>query len=300
MIYNGALANSPAGTPKSLTVTSNVELAIDFVNAGVTGYPQGGLKVHADILGIDIRYIKDPVWPFADCSIWVRPDTATIDASAKINSALLPNAPLQLNPITAYWDNDPSITREKGNWTCSGYLLDEWWDGLWGTGADVATQLEDELNGQAQDLVNDLWADNVTPVINSLNEFGLAFNQITGSFTLDGGNAYTDDLRINGPAAEIRVRGRTGLKLKDYDQTMEVLPRAGSVLPAIGALAGGPAGAAIGAVAQAMLQKPIKQTLRTLYRVQGSWSEPDIDVIERGPAAAGSSSGSDAVRGRVP
>jgi uncharacterized protein (TIGR02099 family) len=116
---------------------------------------------------------------------------------------------------------------------------------------------------------------------------GLAFNRITGSFALDGGNAYTDDLEIVGPAAEIRVRGRTGLKLKDYDQTMEVLPRAGSVLPAIGAIAAGPAGAAIGAVAQAVLQRPIKQMARTLYRVQGSWDEPRIDVIDRGPAPGG-------------
>jgi uncharacterized protein (TIGR02099 family) len=116
---------------------------------------------------------------------------------------------------------------------------------------------------------------------------GLAFNHITGSFTLDGGNAYTDDLEIVGPAAEIRVRGRTGLKLKDYDQTMEVLPRASSVLPAIGAIAAGPAGAAIGAVAQAMFQSPLKQMARTLYRVQGSWDEPRIDVIDRGPAPGG-------------
>jgi uncharacterized protein (TIGR02099 family) len=113
---------------------------------------------------------------------------------------------------------------------------------------------------------------------------GLAFNRIDGSFTLDGGNAFTDDLRIDGPAAEIRVRGRTGLKQKDYDQTMEVLPRAGSVLPALGALAAGPAGAALGAVAQAMFQQPIKQMARTVYRVQGSWDKPEIDVIDRGPA----------------
>lgn len=115
-------------------------------------------------------------------------------------------------------------------------------------------------------------------------ESGLAFNEITGSFVLDGGNATTDDLRIDGPAAEIRVRGRTGLKAKDYDQTMEVLPRPGSMLPALGALAAGPAGAALGAVAQVVLQQPLKQMARKLYRVQGSWAEPKIEVIDRGPA----------------
>jgi len=113
---------------------------------------------------------------------------------------------------------------------------------------------------------------------------GLAFNRIEGRFTLDDGDALTDNLLIDGPAAEIRIKGRTGLEARDYEQTMEVLPRAGNVLPVVGALAGGPAGAAIGAVAQAMLSKPFKQMTRTLYRVDGSWDDPRIEVLERGPA----------------
>ena len=58
------------------------------------------------------------------------------------------------------------------------------------------------------------------------------------------------------------------------------------MLPALGAIAAGPAGAALGAVAQAVFQSPLKQMARTLYRVQGSWSEPKIDVIDRGPAGS--------------
>ncbi len=113
---------------------------------------------------------------------------------------------------------------------------------------------------------------------------GLAFNRIAGSFVFDAGNAYTDDLVIESPAAEIRIRGRTGLEAQDYAQTMEVLPRTSSVLPVVGALAGGPAGAAIGAVAQAVLQQPLRQVNRTLYRVEGPWSKPVLEVLERGPS----------------
>lgn len=113
---------------------------------------------------------------------------------------------------------------------------------------------------------------------------GLAFNKIEGEFVLKDGSAWTDVLLIDSPAAEIRLRGRTGLREQEYEQTMEVLPRAGNVLPVVGALAAGPAGAALGAVAQAVLQKPFKQITRTLYRVNGSWDQPDIDIIERGPA----------------
>lgn len=113
---------------------------------------------------------------------------------------------------------------------------------------------------------------------------GLAFNRIEGEFVLADGVASTDELLIDSPAAEIRLRGRTALRAQEYAQTMEVLPRAGNVLPVVGALAAGPAGAALGAVAQAVLQKPFKQITRTLYSVNGSWENPDIDVIERGPA----------------
>ena len=110
---------------------------------------------------------------------------------------------------------------------------------------------------------------------------GFAFNQMSGQFEIRKGDAYTTDFRIDAPSARILLNGRTGLSARDYDQTMEVTPKAGSVLPAIGAIAGGPAGAAVGAVAQAVLNQPLKDMTRTLYQISGPWSEPEIDVIER-------------------
>ncbi len=177
-IYEGALANSVMDDPDWVQGSANLELSFDFVNAGVSGYPQGGLKVHADLQNIMMRFYRYGEWWQPECQFRVNPDNGYIDASAKVNAALLPAAPLQMNPITAYWDEDPAITREKGNWLCTGYLIDEWWDGLWGSGTTVAQQLEAELNGEAQDLINDLWNDHVTPIVNTLSSFGVTFNQI--------------------------------------------------------------------------------------------------------------------------
>jgi uncharacterized protein YhdP len=114
-------------------------------------------------------------------------------------------------------------------------------------------------------------------------EKGFAFNGMSGDFEFKGGDARTANLRIDGPSAEINVSGTTALAAREYDQRVEVLPKAGGVLPAIGAVTGGPAGAALGAVAQAVLQVPLKQATRTVYSVQGPWAEPDVDVVERGP-----------------
>lgn len=112
---------------------------------------------------------------------------------------------------------------------------------------------------------------------------GFSFNSARGDFVFSGGTARTDNLRIDGPAAEIRVSGNTGLRDQVYDQRVEVLPKAGGILPALGLLAGGPAGAAVGAMAQAVLQRPLKQSTRVVYRVTGPWQKPQVKVIERGP-----------------
>jgi uncharacterized protein YhdP len=100
---------------------------------------------------------------------------------------------------------------------------------------------------------------------------GFSFNSARGDFVFNDGKARTDNLRIDGPAAEIRVSGTTGFREMVYDQRVEVLPKAGGILPALGLLAGGPAGAAVGAMAQAVLQKPLKQTTRVVYAVTGPW-----------------------------
>ncbi|MGA9422739.1 MAG: YhdP family protein, partial [Rhodanobacteraceae bacterium] len=123
---------------------------------------------------------------------------------------------------------------------------------------------------------------------------GLGFNSIKGSFRLDDGNAYTDDLAIKGPAADIRISGRTGLRTKDYDQEMIVTPHAGSTLPLVGAIAGGPVGAAAGIVIQSLLSKPIGQVTQSRYHVTGSWEKPAITLLGKGKSktnSGGSSNG---------
>ena len=112
---------------------------------------------------------------------------------------------------------------------------------------------------------------------------GFAFNAMQGDFLFEAGAATTRNLLIDGPSAEIRVSGTTALAARRYDQRVEVLPKAGGVLPALGAFTGGPAGAALGAVAQAVFQLPLKQATRTVYRVQGPWATPEVVVVERGP-----------------
>ncbi|HEX7770625.1 MAG TPA: AsmA-like C-terminal region-containing protein, partial [Dokdonella sp.] len=110
---------------------------------------------------------------------------------------------------------------------------------------------------------------------------GLSFNSITGRFRLADGNAWTHDLRIESPAADILVTGRTGLRSKDYDQYMDVTPHAGATLPIVGAIAAGPVGAAAGLVMQGILNKPIGKAVERRYHVTGAWANPEIIQMAR-------------------
>ncbi|MDE2408346.1 MAG: TIGR02099 family protein [Xanthomonadaceae bacterium] len=115
---------------------------------------------------------------------------------------------------------------------------------------------------------------------------GFAFDRLSGDIQLAQGSARTDNLDIKGPAADLKLHGSVNLRTQRFDQTVEVMPRSGGLLTAVGALAGGPVGAAVGAVANAVLDKPMRNIGARTYRVTGPWSAPKVETITQGEAAA--------------
>jgi uncharacterized protein YhdP len=111
---------------------------------------------------------------------------------------------------------------------------------------------------------------------------GFGFDSITGDFRFANGDASTQNLKIKGPAAEITITGRTGLKVHDYDQEVLVVPHLGSSLPIVGAIAGGPVGAAAGLAVQGILGHGLNQAARKRYHVTGTWEKPIFTPIEKG------------------
>jgi uncharacterized protein YhdP len=116
---------------------------------------------------------------------------------------------------------------------------------------------------------------------------GFGFDSITGDFRFANGDASTQNLKIRGPAAEITITGRTGLKTHDYDQEVLVVPHLGSSLPIVGAIAGGPVGAAAGLAVQGILGHGLNRAAGKRYHVTGTWEKPIFTPIEKGtPPAA--------------
>ena len=119
-----------------------------------------------------------------------------------------------------------------------------------------------------------------------LTEKGLAFDTVHGDFELRDGNAYTSNLLLRGPAAEIGIAGRTGLGTRDYDQTAVVTGNLGASPALAGALAGGPAvGAAVLLFSQ-IFKEPLKGITRGYYRITGPWDDPVVERVDASAAKA--------------
>ncbi|MCD8463446.1 TIGR02099 family protein [Xylella taiwanensis] len=110
---------------------------------------------------------------------------------------------------------------------------------------------------------------------------GLAFNRLDGEVHFGDGQARTDGLKIEGPAVNIAIRGQADLAAQTFDQIVDVNPKSGNLLTVVGAVAGGPVGAAVGAAANMVLSKPLGAIGAKTYHVSGPWNDPKVEVLNR-------------------
>lgn len=103
---------------------------------------------------------------------------------------------------------------------------------------------------------------------------GYSFDELEGSFLFSDGDAFTRDLKIYGPAADIEIVGRTGLVTQDYDELISVIPHLSSALPVAGVIAGGPAVGAVALLAERLLGDQVNKMSKVQYQVTGSWKDP--------------------------
>ena len=98
---------------------------------------------------------------------------------------------------------------------------------------------------------------------------GLEYDRIEGSFAIEKGNAYTDDLYMESDTARFEVVGRTGLADKDYDQLVTVIPKVSSSLPLVPIW-----------IAQKILDRNIfDKAFAYQYTIAGTWGEPEIELV---------------------
>ena len=109
-------------------------------------------------------------------------------------------------------------------------------------------------------------------------ERGFVFDEITGNFRIVDAQAYTCDLSLKGPAADVGIVGRTGLAAEDYDQSAVVSANVGGTLPMVGAVVAGPQVAAALLIFSQIFKKPLQEIGQVYYGIEGGWDEPVIEV----------------------
>jgi len=175
--------------------------------------------------------------------------------------------------------------------------FDAWWDG-----PPAAFALE-KLNGdmdvsviQGNILTADSGAGRVLGLL-SLSELprrlamdfrdvfgeGFSFDEAKGTMKLENGTSSTDDLTLSSTVAQISITGSTDLVAKTFDYEFTVRPGVSKTLPVIGAIAGGPVGAAAGLALQAILRNALGEAAEARYSIGGTWDDPIIEPLGRGP-----------------
>ncbi|OGT37052.1 MAG: TIGR02099 family protein [Gammaproteobacteria bacterium RIFCSPHIGHO2_12_FULL_38_14] len=105
---------------------------------------------------------------------------------------------------------------------------------------------------------------------------GYSFDFIRGDFTINRGNAYTNNLRFDGPVAGVSIKGRIGLKNKDYDFLLGITPYVTSSVPVVATLVtgGNPiVGIAAFGVGK-LLGSQVSKVATYQYAVRGPWNNP--------------------------
>ncbi len=110
---------------------------------------------------------------------------------------------------------------------------------------------------------------------------GFSFDILQGDFSVNDGQAFTCNLGIEGPVADMGIVGRTGLRDRDYDQLAVVRPHVSNVLVIGGAVVAGPAVGAAALLISQIFRKQLSQLGESYYQIVGSWENPTIERVQR-------------------
>ncbi len=112
---------------------------------------------------------------------------------------------------------------------------------------------------------------------------GFSFDEAKGTMTFANGTSSTDDLTLSSTVAQIAITGNTDLVAKTFDYEFAVRPGVSSTLPVIGAITGGPIGAAAGLALQAILRDALGEAAEARYSIRGPWENPVIEPLGKYP-----------------
>ena len=114
---------------------------------------------------------------------------------------------------------------------------------------------------------------------------GYVFDKIRGTLVFEDGNLTTENLRFDGPSADMQIAGRTGIVARDYDQIITVTPHVTGGLPWLG-IGLGPVGVGgiyiLGKIGEKVgidVDEVVDKVVEVKYHMTGSWEDPLIEPV---------------------
>lgn len=109
--------------------------------------------------------------------------------------------------------------------------------------------------------------------------YGLYYEEIDGDFTITKGLMKTKNLELDTSAAKVLISGDVDLSKKTQDLKMTVKPNMTNAA-SIGVAIINPIAGAATYLASKILKDPVGYVFSSVYRITGTWDEPELDKKE--------------------
>ena len=110
---------------------------------------------------------------------------------------------------------------------------------------------------------------------------GFAFDNITGDVTIERGVASTNNLRMRGVQAVVLMEGSADIQRETQALRVIVVPEINAGTASLAYAVINPAIGLGSFLAQLFLRKPLTQAGTREFRISGSWSDPQVERVQR-------------------
>lgn len=114
-----------------------------------------------------------------------------------------------------------------------------------------------------------------------LFEDGFFYDKIKGVFTINEGVVHSDNVFIDGAAADVKVKGTTNLVKRTVDQNVTVVPKLGSSLPVLAGWAIEPTTGLIMLLVNKLFEPVIDVVVSIEYKISGDLNNPTVIELNK-------------------
>lgn len=121
---------------------------------------------------------------------------------------------------------------------------------------------------------------------------GFAFDFVRGNARITEGVAHTNNLQMKGVSAAVLMEGQADIVRETQDLTAVVIPELNAGTASLVATVISPVTGLGTFLAQFLLRQPLQEAATRQFRITGSWSDPQVERVNRRNIHAGDAAAS--------